>query len=86
VSNAEKLAGTMNKILSLEDVRELVGKRRLAWDTVTKNKNDFLTALREKVIGRATSSNYQLPELTGGICDDCTHLKAERDLLLGKSA
>jgi hypothetical protein len=84
--NAEKLAGIMNKVLSLEDVRGLVGRKRQAWNTVSKNKNDFLTALREKVIRRATNSNYQIPELAGGVCDDCKHLKAERDSLLGESA
>ncbi len=83
LQKAQKLAELMNRVLGSEDLADLVKKKRQAWEAVSKNKNDFLTALREKVINPATNSHYQSPELTRGICIDCCHLKAKRDSLRG---
>jgi hypothetical protein len=82
LDRARKLAELMNKVLASEDLAGFVRKNRQAWDVVLKNKNDFLTALREKVIAPATNSNYQDPELSRAVCNDCCYLKAKRDLLL----
>ena len=79
----QKLADIMNATTSKQDVRDIVGKRREAWDAVSKNKTDFLARLREGVISRAKSSNYQITELTEGVCDDCRPLKEKHDSLLG---
>lgn len=82
LQKARKLAELMNKLLTSEDLAESVRQKRQAWDAVFKNKNDFLTALHEKVIAPATNSHYQAPQLIRGICNDCCYLKAKQDLLL----
>jgi hypothetical protein len=81
MENVQKLARTMSEIRSFKDVKNIVGKRREAWNAVNTNKNGFLRAVNETVIGPARSSNYSDPSLTRGTCDDCRHLKEERDSL-----
>jgi hypothetical protein len=81
LQKAQKPAELMNNLLSSEDLADLVRKKRQAWGAVFQNKNDFLTALREKVIDPASNSNYQTSELTRGVCSDCCHLKTRLESL-----
>jgi len=82
IGDAQKLATAMNEIRSLDDVKDVAGKRREAWNAVLQNKAQFLTALRETVIDPARSSNYDDPRLTRGVCDNCKSLMQKRAMIL----
>lgn len=84
IADAQTLATTMNKIRSFPEVKDIIGKRRDAWNTVNKNKDAFLRTLNETVIGPARSSNYDDPRLAGGTCDDCRPLKEKYNSLVGE--
>lgn len=74
LEKAQKLAKVMTEVMSHQDLQDMVKKMRAAWLATTKNKDDFLRA-KDRAVQRATSSNYQAPELTAGVCDDCKPLK-----------
>ncbi len=84
IVEAQTLATTMNEIRSLPDVKDIIVKRREAWNAVNKNKHDFLRVLIQSVIGPCRSSNYDDARLTRGTCDDCRPLKEKLDLLAGR--
>ena len=82
LESAKKLADSMNAIARKQDVLDVVRTMREAWRAVTSNRNDFLAA-KDKLVQKARSISYHIPELTESECDYCRPLKEKRKALTG---
>jgi hypothetical protein len=82
LESAKKLADSMNAIARKQDVLDVVRTMREAWRAVTSNRNDFLAA-KDRLVQKARSISYHIPDLTESECDYCRPLKEKRKALTG---
>jgi hypothetical protein len=75
LSTAENFVEILNAVRQLPDVREKIKDMTDAWDRAMKNKDSFLTSLKNDVIEPAKDSDYTDPRLFSGVCDNCKQLK-----------
>lgn len=65
-----------NELKQRQDLRKSIYDELVVQGKIKDNEREFLKSLREEVIERSKESNYSLPLLSNGECDDCKHLKA----------
>jgi hypothetical protein len=59
-----------------QDLKESIRDELVVKERIAGNEGKFLTSLQDDVIERSKESNYSLPQLRDGVCDDCKHLRA----------
>ena len=59
-----------------QDLRKSIYDELVVQGKIKDNERTFLSSLRQEVIEPSKESNYSLPQLSNGVCDDCKHLKA----------
>jgi hypothetical protein len=69
------LTNDLNNIMETLPVRKKLETMNEAFKKVTKNKNNFIAALKDIVIEQSKSSNYSDPRLWEGVCYNCELLK-----------
>ena len=70
-----KLFGIRDELKQQEDLRKSIGDKLVVQRKIKDNERKFLSSLWDEVIEPSKESNYSLPQLLNGICDDCNHLK-----------
>jgi len=58
-----------------QDLRKSIMDELVTSSKIKDNEKEFLKSLRDEVIEPARETNYSLPQLLKGVCDDCRHLK-----------
>jgi hypothetical protein len=64
-----------NELKQRQDLRESIYDKLVVKGKLKDNEREFLSSLKDEVIERSKESNYSLPQLLNGVCDDCKHLK-----------
>jgi hypothetical protein len=74
--DSPKLLAIRDELKQHQDLRKSIYDDLVVQGKIKNNERELLNSLREEVTEPCKESNYSLPPLLKGVCDDCKHLKA----------